>query len=426
MSNFTIIDRRKNPKGKNLPNRKRFIERTKSKIKDKLKESLNKKSITSNDDEHISIDIEGVDEPSFGYDTDTGSWNYVLPGNKDYLPGDLLPKPTGGDGGESGNKPGSGDDEDSFHFTISRDEYLDIIFEGLELPDLVKRSQKTTITWQRKRSGTTKQGPSSNLDLPKSLRNSLGRRIALAFPLDRKIKELEEQIENTQDESIKKSLQIELEQLRIRRLSVAYFDPVDIRYRRYDKTPIPNIQAVMFCLMDVSGSMGEKQKEIAKRFFLLLYLFLQRKYTKIDVIFIRHTDKAKEVTEEEFFYTTESGGTEISTGIALMEEIVKDRYSPENWNLYCVQASDGDNMGYDNPKVIEIMNRILPIFQYYVYNEIYESKDANTYYHYSAFKASTTAEDLIELKSNHSNIEINLMSKVEDVVPTFRKVFAKK
>lgn len=421
MSGYSIIDRRKNPKGKNLPNRQRFLERVKHKIKDKLKENLSKRSITSNDSEEISVDIDSVEEPSFSYDSASGNWHHVLPGNKEYIPGDLIPKPQQGGQGR-GNRAGQGSGEDEFIFSVNRDEYLNIIFEDLELPDLVKRSEKAAINWQRRRSGNSKTGAASNLDLPRSLRNSLGRRIALAFPLDRRIQELENKLAETSNEEECEELKSQISELKRRRLTVAYIDPIDIRYKRYERVPVPNSQAVMFCLMDVSGSMSEGQKEIAKRFFLLLYLFLQRKYKKVSVVFIRHTDMAAEVTEDEFFYSTESGGTEISSGLALMQNIIRERFNPSNWNLYCVQASDGDNMTSDNQRVLSLMNELLPVFQYYVYNEV-----TNNHGDSPNFSYGDTAADLLEpLRNTHQNLEIIELGDESDVVPTFRQVFAKK
>lgn len=418
MSSYNIIDRRKNPRGKNLPNRQRFIERARQQIKDRLQQ--NRRSITSEDGQDVVITADGIEEPNFGYDRKSGKWRYVLPGNRDFIPGDEMPKPSGGSGG-GGQQAGQGDSEDSFSFKLTKDEYLDIIFEGLELPDLVKRSEKDATQFRSRRAGLSRQGSASNLDLPRSLRNSLGRRIALAFPLDRRIRELEEELSKTQDEKVRAELEERIAELRRRRLSVAYIDPVDIRYRRFDRVPVPNSQAVMFCLMDVSASMTESRKEIAKRFFLLLYLFLTRKYEKVDLVFVRHTDSAKEVDEEEFFYSTESGGTAISSGVEKMGEILKERYAPDNWNIYCVQASDGDNMTSDTPKVLEMLDELLPLFQYYVYAEVSSDNE----YSSGLFERNTIAGDIARLRDRHSNLEIIELDSIDSVVPTFRNIFNK-
>jgi uncharacterized sporulation protein YeaH/YhbH (DUF444 family) len=97
----------------------------------------------------------------------------------------------------------------------------------------------------------------------------------------------------------------------------------------------------MFCLMDVSGSMGEREKDLAKRFFMLLHLFLKRRYERLDIVFIRHTHDAQEVDEHTFFYSRQSGGTIVSTALEEMKKIVHDRYATGEWNIYAAQASDG-------------------------------------------------------------------------------------
>ena len=124
---------------------------------------------------------------------------------------------------------------------------------------------------------------------------------------------------------------------------IPYIDPVDIRYRRFENEPKPIAQAVMFCLMDVSSSMSEHMKDLAKRFYMLLYIFLTRRYRRVEIIFVRHTDRAEEVDEETFFRSPASGGTQVSSALEAMRKIVATRYRAEDWNIYAAQASDGDN-----------------------------------------------------------------------------------
>lgn len=423
MSQYTIIDRRKNPKGKNLTNRKRFLDRTKDYVKQRVRERSGQRDITSNDGENISVSKDDIAEPSFDYDRSQGDWDHVLPGNHDYIPGDTIKRPSGSAGKGGGKASDSGEDEDNFQFSITRDEYLDILFEDLELPDLVKNSSDAAIQWERKRAGYSTAGTPNSLDVIRSLKNSLGRRIALAFPLDRKIKALQEEIENAKDED-KPRLEEELSKLIKRRNAISYIDPVDVRYRRFDKQPIPNSQAVVFCLMDVSGSMGEPEKETAKRFFLLLYLFLQRKYQKVDIIFVKHTTTARECTEQEFFYDKESGGTLVSTGVKEINQIIKERYPINAWNIYTIQASDGDNYESDNPALREEMEKLLPLCQYFVYNEVYQQ---NSYMLGSYDSHNTNVRDLmLMLCEEYSNLEVIRIGDPEDVVRTFRAVFNRK
>ncbi len=152
---------------------------------------------------------------------------------------------------------------------------------------------------------------------------------------------------------------------------VPYIDPIDLRYRRYEPYPRPVAQAVMFCLMDVSGSMTEHMKDLAKRFFALLYIFLKRRYRHVEIVFIRHTHQAEEVDEETFFQRTETGGTVVSTALEEMARIVAERYRPEDWNIYAAQASDGDNTSSDGAKTAALLTDVvLPVCQYFAYLEV--------------------------------------------------------
>jgi uncharacterized sporulation protein YeaH/YhbH (DUF444 family) len=136
---------------------------------------------------------------------------------------------------------------------------------------------------------------------------------------------------------------------------IPFIDPIDIRYRRFESIPKPVAQAVMFCLMDVSGSMSEHMKDMAKRFYMLLYVFLKRRCRHVEIVFIRHTDRAEEVDEHTFFYGPASGGTLVSSALQAMHEIVRSRFRPSDWNIYAAQASDGDNSTADGEAVARLL-----------------------------------------------------------------------
>jgi len=374
---FTIIDRRLNPGGKNLSNRQRFVRKAKEQLKKSVKDGLVDRSITSEEDQNVHISQDGIYEPAFHNDRKTGKKDFILPGNKEFMPGDLIEKPRQGGGGSGGSPDGEG--EDDFQFQISREEFNNILFDGLELPDLIKKSDKRSVSFTRVRAGFTNQGNPATLDLETSMIRSLGRRIALKNPKLKKIKELEEELE----ELIKQPSLTTFQKLRIEEIkneiislrrkadAVCYLDPIDLRYRNYEKKIIPKHQAVMFCIMDVSGSMGEHEKDLAKRFYLLLYLFLSYKYQKVDVVFIRHHSTAIECNEEEFFYSKESGGTVVSQGFLTMVNILKDRYAIDEWNVYVAQTSDGDNFDNDNSVLVDVLRtQILPLTQYFAYIEV--------------------------------------------------------
>ena len=152
---------------------------------------------------------------------------------------------------------------------------------------------------------------------------------------------------------------------------IPFIDPIDIRYRRFEPTPKPIAQAVMFCLMDVSGSMTEHMKDLAKRFYTLLYIFLKRRYRHVEIVFIRHTDRAEEVDEDTFFHGPASGGTLVSSVLQEMHDIVRSRFRPADWNIYAAQASDGDNSTSDGEVAGRLLTDcILPVSQFFAYLEV--------------------------------------------------------
>ncbi len=371
-----IIDRRRNPKGKSLANRQRFLRRAKRQVLDAVNEASGRRKVTDvAGGEQITIPADGLHEPSFRKAAGRGVREHVVPGNKEYVVGDTIPRPDGqgGSGGREGSPDGEGEDE--FTFAVSRDEFLDLFFEGLELPDLVKRQVKKAEQYTQQRAGYSVSGSPSNLNVERTMRNSLSRRIALRRPKGEDLQALDEEIDRLERAGTEPERLRELIELRRnkqeRSRAIPYIDPVDIRYNRFDHVPQPVSQAVMFCLMDVSGSMTEDMKDLAKRFFMLLYLFLERRYRHVDIVFIRHTHVAQEVDEDTFFYSRETGGTLVSPALAMMRDIIEDRYPVSDWNIYGAQASDGDNTPADNPATTRLMaDGILPLCQYFAYIEV--------------------------------------------------------
>lgn len=381
---MNIIDRRLNPPGKSLANRQRFLRRAREQVVKAVRDAAAKRGIQDIENgDKISISTGGVREPSFHRSPHGGIREHVVPGNKEYVEGDTLPRPEdGGGGGSEGSPDGEGDDD--FRFVLSREEFLDIFLEDLELPDLVKEKIKQTEAVSLTRAGYSVSGSPANLNLVRTMRNSLSRRIALKRPKPAELESIEREIADMEaafaelsapdaanDPERLAALHIERERLVRRMTRVPYIDPVDVRYNRFESVPKPIAQAVMFCLMDVSGSMTEHMKDLAKRFFMLLYLFLKRRYRHVDVVFIRHTHEAKEVDEETFFYSPETGGTVVSTALEEMERVVRERFPVEEWNIYAAQASDGDNMTSDNARSAALLrNVILPMCQYFAYIEV--------------------------------------------------------
>src|ERR1043165_21 len=193
---MNIVDRRPNPKGKSLSNRQRFLARARVEVKSAVQEALRKRKVA--DVEHgekVAIPTRGISEPIFHHNRRTGKTDHIIPGNKELVRGAEIPRPTGGEGqgGREGSPDGSGDD--AFEFTLSKEEFLDMFFEDLELPHLVKKSLKDTTAVDLQRAGYTVTGNPSNLSVPRTLRNSMGRRIALRRPKPAEIEALRGQAE---------------------------------------------------------------------------------------------------------------------------------------------------------------------------------------------------------------------------------------
>ncbi len=373
-----IIDRRPNPHGKNLENRQRVLTRARAAVARATRQAIDQGTLREvGKDQAVTIPADTLNEPSFHTVFSSGQRQLVLSGNKEFTTGDRLARPPGGrgSGGSEGDGQGTGEGEDGFRFVLTRDEFLDLFFEDLELPDLVKSQIVATETMAPARAGLSMDGSPSQIDMSRTMRQSMARRIGLRRPKTPEVLALEAEIAALEEEGDAGDrlalLRAELE-LSLRRLArVPWIDPVDLRYRRFTQVPKPSARAVMFCLMDVSGSMSEQMKDLAKRFFLLLHVFLERRYKHVELVFIRHTETAEEVDEQTFFTDPRTGGTVVSTALAEFIRIQRARYPQDSWNIYAAQASDGDNSGSDTHQAVALLeNTILPVVQHFAYIEV--------------------------------------------------------
>jgi len=419
----TIVDRRSNPGGKSLGNRERFIRRARESIKKAVRDSVVERSVTSTGQQKVRIPIDGISEPHFRHDQNTIKDKYVLPGNKEFVVDDLLNKPLGGDG--KGGASDSGNGEDDFEFILSKEEYAEILFDGLELPDFIKKSSKQAISTVRVRAGHSSSGTPARLDLERSMVNSVGRRIALKFPKLRKIKELEALLETEKDCQVRFDIMEQIERLRRKAAAVTFLDPIDLKYKKFDVKTKPMNQAVVFCVMDVSGSVDEYEKDMAKRFYMLLHMFLSVKYKNIDVVFIRHTTTAKECNEEEFFNSKESGGTMVSSAFMLVSQIIKERYPVEEWNIYCASASDGDNFAHDNQVVLKLLEDLLPKLQYFIYTELIPEVDMSHNITHGHGDMTNLWEVYNTLQKSYVNIVMKKLMFPSGIYAVFRAIFVR-
>jgi uncharacterized protein len=417
-----IIDRRENPRHKSAVNQQRFLRRYRAQVREAVARAVSGRKIAEADrDASISIPARDLSEPVFGHGPG-GRREMVLPGNKEYVTGDAIQRPQGGGGGPGGSGASEdGEGEDSFRFRLSREEFLDFFFEDMALPDLIK-TQLTAIPQSRRvRAGYRTDGTPSNLAVVRTMRESLARRIAFAGPAIARLREVNEELDalggdaaDPEDPRVAELLR-EREALRARVNKVPFIDTFDLRYRNRITQPMPIAQAVMVCVMDVSGSMDESRKDLAKRFFILLHLFLKRHYDRIEIVFIRHHTSAKVVDEEEFFHSTESGGTMVSSALEMAIDEIKEHYPLDQWNVYVAQASDGDNWESDSPRCRELLvNGLLPMVQYMAYVEITTGEPQNLWVQYEAARAL------------RPNLALGRIRDRSDIYPVLRELFAKK
>ena len=422
-----VIDRRLNGKNKSAVNRQRFIRRFKNQIKRAVADAVSGRHIADIDSgEKINIPAKDMSEPVFQHGPG-GRREAIHPGNTDFVTGDKIKRPPQG-GGRGANAGNTGEGEDDFAFQLSREEFLELFFEDLALPDLVKTQLTTLTDFKSVRAGYTSDGVPTNLNIVRSLRGALARRIALRGPHMKRLREataelsalqpvteLDDEDDQTAADQRIADLESEIVYLKARIEAIPFIDTFDLRYNNRIKQPAPSTQAVMFCLMDVSGSMDEARKDTAKRFFILLYLFLKRNYERIEVVFIRHHTTAKEVDEDEFFHSRETGGTVVSSALELMHETIRERYPTTEWNIYAAQASDGDNWDNDSPKCRDLLlGRIMPCLQYYAYVEITPDRHQSLWQEYE------------RVAESHRNFAMQQIEAPQDIYPVFRELFRKR
>lgn len=416
-----VIDRRLSGKNKSIGNRERFLRRYRDQIKDAVRKAVGDRSIHNIEEgADITLPRRDVSEPVFHHGPG-GSREMVHPGNQEYLRGDRIARPKGGGGGGSGQGDASpdGQGEDDFTFRITREEFMNYFFDDLALPRLIRTQLLADAPeWKLRRAGFVSEGNPTSLHVVRSMRVALGRRIAMGGDARHALREAEkhlallEQRPDTPAGELERARQ-DVQEARARVKRVPFLDPFDLRYRHRVREPLPTSKAVMFCLMDVSGSMDESRKDLAKRFFILLYLFLSKHYKQTDVVFIRHHTQASEVAEDEFFHATESGGTVVSSALVLMNEIVRERYLGQEWNIYGAQASDGDNWQQDSTKCRDLLEgKLLPLCRYFAYVQVAD-EDQNLWEEYSAVREA------------NANFAMQKITSPEQIFPVFRDLFKK-
>ena len=330
------------------------------------------------------IPVRGIKEYRFVYGSN-GKQVGSAPG-KDAKRGQKIADPPPEGQGQP-NKAGGEKGEEYYDVEITHEELAEYLFAELKLPELQKRQLSNIDTEKLKRKGYRTSGIKPRLDRKKS---------AIA---------------------------------RIKRMKAAGTDPEeldegetfpfhedDLKYRHYKITKKPCTNAVIFFVMDVSGSMSQEKKFLARSFFFLLYQFLRLKYETIDIVFISHDTEAHEVNEKDFFEKASMGGTKASTALVLANDIVEKRYHPSSWNIYFFQCSDGDNFAEDNDKFIEEARKMSSMAQMYGYCEI----EPDTSWMSDPGKLFQLLKPLLSSKLKEVRIQ-----KREEVWPAFMNLMGK-
>ncbi len=370
--------------------RKRHKHKIEKAIKDGIHDIVAEESIIGKDGKKkIKIPVRGIKEYRFVYGNNESNKNVGSAPEKDIRRGQKI-----GDGQQGkapGQKPGNEKGDEFYEVEITLEELSHYLFSSLELPDLEKKALSQVSSDKIKRKGYRPQGIKPRLDKKKSV--------------IRKIKRLKAQ---------------EKEKIPPRPFGPAVeenksFHDSDLVYRHFKPTKKFSSSAVIFFIMDVSGSMTKEKKFIARSFYFLLYHFIRSKYENTELVFISHDTAAKEVSEEQFFTRGSSGGTLVSSGLELAHEIIQSRYHPSLWNVYTFQCSDGDNWPEDTEKVLSFVEKIKQCSQLFGYAEISTEKQGGWF---DDSKLSKVYESKTDKK-----FKSGIVSCKEEIWPLFLKFF---
>lgn len=364
--------------------RKRHKGKIEKAIKEGIHDIVAEESIIGKDGKKkIKIPVRGIKEYRFVYGNNESNKRVGSAPEKDIKRGQKI-----GDGQKQksdGNKPGNEKGDEFYEVEITLEELSHYLFSSLQLPDLEKKALTKVSSDKIKRKGYRPQGIKPRLDKKKSV--------------IRKLKRLKAQERNeNSDEDNNES-----------------FHDSDLVYRHFKPTKKYSSNAVIFFIMDVSGSMTKEKKFIARSFFFLLYHFIRSKYENTELIFVSHDTAAKEVSEEQFFSRGSSGGTLVSSGLELVHEVIQSRYHPSLWNVYTFQCSDGDNWPEDTEKVLSFVDKIKDCSQFFGYAEISTDKQG------SWFEESKLSK-VYEPKTAR-NFKSGIIKSKEEIWPLFMRFF---
>lgn len=294
----------------------------------------------------FKIPVRGIKEYRFVYG-DNGKNSVGSGEGNDLERGQTIGKKQKKPGKGKPGEPSDGAGEEFYEVELTLDQVADYLFKDLKLPNFEKKKNSQVLSKKIKRRGYRSKGIRPRLDKKKSAIQRIKRMKKDEFSGNRP--------EDSEE-------------------SFSYIEK-DLRYKHFAVTEKKTSNAVIFFLMDISGSMGTAKKFLSRSFFFLLYHFIRSRYDKVDIVFVAYESQAYEVDEKSFFERGSSGGTIASTGLKMVNDIIDARYHPTSWNIYTFHASDGDNWPTDNANVKEAVASLLPKVQFYGYCEIEPSKE---------------------------------------------------
>ncbi len=390
-----------NGKDRSAEDKRRHRELVEESIKKNIGNIIAEESIIGQSkDKKIKIPIKGIKEYQFVYGnngTSAGS------GDGSEKRGDRIGEDKAGKNGNGEGQAGNQEGEDIYETEITIEELIKYLFEDLNLPDIDKKKMAEIESIRSlKNLGYQRKGIPPRLAKRRSVIEKIKRKQGFLRN--------HEETDDAKDQ-VEDILDSETEQQKKR----FPFMEDDLRYRRVREDHKKDFNAVVICIMDVSGSMDQTKKYMARSFYFLLYQFVRLKYSNVEVAFVAHTTSAKEVNEDEFFHKGESGGTYISSGYEKALEIIEQRYNPASWNIYAFHCSDGDNWSEDNKKAVECAQKLCEVCNLFGYGEIVPG-----YY-----SSASTIKSEYQKSINNKNFAIITMTRKEDILTGLKKLLDK-
>jgi sporulation protein YhbH len=389
---MSIFKEHKTSADRSASDRRRHKQKIEKAIREGVHHIVADESIIGQDGKKkIRIPVRGIKEYRFVYGENSKNKRVGNAQGKNIGRGQQIGtnKPEPGPGQGAGSEQGV----EYYDVEITLDELAAYLFDSLELPDLDRKHIQKILEKKMQRHGYRSDGIRPRLDKKQSVKKKLKRKAAA--------KRVGTHSED-EDERFP-------------------FHKNDLRYRHIRPVTKETSSAVIFFIMDISGSMGQQKKFLARSFFFLLYQFIRYRYESVDLVFIAHDTLAYEVNEQQFFTRGQGGGTIVSSALEMLLDIVEKRYNPESWNIYAFHCSDGDNWPSDMDKSIHLSERIRDLSQMYCYSQIVPEEDS---VRWSRDDEMTLASVYIPLE--RSNFKIVKIQKNSDIWPAFKTLFGGK